>query len=193
MALWRQGVAREEIRVRVGVTLEAIREIVAVHATDDDQAARRGACRARLGTGVTPRFSDADLLNGLHDVARHLGHAPTGGEYDRLVDELGLASMSTVYGRFGGWGAALDAAGLPHASRPSGPAARWDAAACWHALLSVADQLGDPPKYRRYMELARERDDLPSGPTVLLRLGLWSQISAELAERQRRRHEPQPA
>jgi hypothetical protein len=50
-------------------------------------------------------------------------------------------------------------------------------------LESVSDQLGDPPRYRSYLELAKGRDDLPSGGIVLHRLGLWSQIAAELTRR----------
>ena len=181
MSLWRQGVPREEIRVRVGVTLQAIRGIVEELATEQDRVARAEACRARRGRNVSPQFSEQELISGLRHVSRRLGHAPSGSEYARLAGEWGLASMSTVYARFGGWGPALEAAGLPRSSRPSGPVARWDAVACWQALVSVADQLGDPPRHHRYAELARERDDLPSGATVLVRLGLWSQIAAALA------------
>ena len=184
LALWRQGVPRRKISLGVGVTLEAIREIVAAHATDEDSAARRDACRARHASGLKPRFSDSNLLGGLRVVAQRLGHAPTVSEYRSFAPDLGLAAMPTVYARFGGWGAALEAAGLTSRSRTRGRrAARWNTAACWNALLSVADQLGDPPRYRRYTELAADRDDLPSGPTLTLRLGLWSEIVTALAER----------
>jgi hypothetical protein len=50
-------------------------------------------------------------------------------------------------------------------------------------LESVSDQLGDPPRYRRYVQLAQQSDDLPSGAIVRSRLGLWSQIAAELTRR----------
>jgi hypothetical protein len=61
---------------------------------------------------------------------------------------------------------------------------RWHLAACWRALESVADQLGDPPRASRYAELAGARDDLPSPPTVRARLGPWSGIAAALAEQE---------
>jgi len=182
LTLWRAGATREEIARRVGVTLEAIREIVAAHATHEDATDRRAACHDRLPVGVAARFSKLELIDGLWLVSERLGHVPTATEYQRVARELDLASLATVCARFGGWGSALEAAGLGKPSRSGGPAARWDTAACWGALLSVADQLGDPPRYRRYMEIARGRDDLPSGPTLTLRLGLWSEIAPTLAE-----------
>jgi hypothetical protein len=99
-----------------------------------------------------------------------------------VAAELGLASSTTLYQRFDGWQGALAAAGLQ-----AGPHRRWavpwDRAECWRALESVSDQLGDPPRYRRYLELAKGRDDLPSGGIVRYRLGLWSQVAAELERR----------
>jgi hypothetical protein len=61
---------------------------------------------------------------------------------------------------------------------------RWHLAACWRALESVADELGDPPRATRYAELAGARDDLPSPPTLRARLGPWSGIAAALVEQQ---------
>jgi len=91
-----------------------------------------------------------------------------------------LASLSTVRTRFGGWLSALEVVGLSRSSR-RGPGPRWDAAACWQALLSINDQLSDPCWYRRYLERARERKDLPSGSISTRRPGLWPQIVAELS------------
>jgi len=184
LGFWRQGLPREEIRVRVGVTLEAIREIVAAYASDEDHEARRVSWQARMSVGKRPRYSERELIRGLQRVASRLGHAPTGPEYAELATRFGLAAAPTVYARFGSWGNALEAAGLARSSHAGGPAPRWDSAACWEALLSVADQLGDPPRYRRYLELARERDDLPSGSILTRRLGLWSQIVAVLNAQQ---------
>lgn len=114
-------------------------------------------------------------------AADRVGHAPSAAEYARQASELGLASRQTVYMRFGGWRPALRRAGLQSsASRSSVRPTVWHLAACWQALLSVADQLGDPPRYRRYLELAARRDDLPSPTTLRTRLGLWSEIVAAL-------------
>jgi plasmid stabilization system protein ParE len=88
-----------------------------------------------------------------------------------------------VHQRFDGWRGALQAAGLQALPRRRW-SLRWDAEACWRALESVADRLGDPPRYRRYEELARRRDDLPSGAIVRDRLGLWSEIAPQLERRE---------
>jgi len=120
-------------------------------------------------------------MRGVVLVASRLGHTPTCTEYDRAARELGLASVATVYQRAGSWTRALEAAGLEPRPRTH-PGPRWDQAACWQALHSVADQLGDPPSYQRYAKLAQRRDDLPSAPTVRQRLGLWHHIAAQLQE-----------
>jgi hypothetical protein len=70
---------------------------------------------------------------------------------------------------------------------------RWHIAACWRALQSVVDQLGDPPRYSRYAELAAVREDLPSPPTLTARLGRWSGIAAALAEQHAAREGREPA
>lgn len=62
-------------------------------------------------------------------------------------------------------------------------APRWHLAACWRALESVVDELGDPPRYRRYVQLATGREDLPSPSTVRQRLGSWPHIAAALQAR----------
>jgi hypothetical protein len=57
----------------------------------------------------------------------------------------------------------------------------------------VAGELGDPPRYSRYAELAQARDDLPSPPTIRARLGLWPSIAAALVEQQAARGSRVPA
>jgi len=68
--------------------------------------------------------------------------------------------------------------GLISSPRSGGRDARSDTPACWRALLSVADQLGDPPRCRRYLKLSQGREDIPS--ILRRRLGLWPQIVAAL-------------
>jgi hypothetical protein len=183
VALWRQGLSVGEIHRRTAVSYRSIREIVAARATDADRDAR-GRTHRRAGRPIA--FSERDLLRGLRAVAGELRRSPSLHEYDELAPKLGLAAGQTVYMRFGGWRKALAAAGLdsPPLARVYSP--RWHIAACWRALESVADELGDPPRYRRYLEIAAQRDDLPSAATVRARLGLWSSIAALLIEQQAR-------
>jgi hypothetical protein len=57
----------------------------------------------------------------------------------------------------------------------------------------VAGELGDPPRYSRYAELASARADLPSPKTVRARLGPWSGIAVALAEQRAARGGREPA
>jgi hypothetical protein len=57
----------------------------------------------------------------------------------------------------------------------------------------VADQLGDPPRFRRYLELAAARDDLPSAAMLRARLGSWPGIAAELIAQRAARADREPA
>src|SRR5215831_10369303 len=114
-------------------------------------------------------------------VTRIAGARPSGPEYERLARDRDLACRATVYMRFDGWNRALAAAGLEPVVDRRPRVREWNAAACWQALCSVADQLGDPPRYTAYLELAAGRDDLPSAAVVRQRLGVWREIVAALA------------
>jgi hypothetical protein len=174
---FRAGRTVLEIARETGVAVRAVRGVIAESATEADREER---ARTYREPARRPAFTDQQLIEGLRLVQTRLGHAPSGTEYSELARELSLASMQTVYFRFGGWRRALAAAGLgtPAPARVYAP--EWHVAACWRAVQSVAGQLGDPPRYRRYLELAAERDDLPSGATLRVRLGLWSEIVAAL-------------
>jgi DNA-binding CsgD family transcriptional regulator/plasmid stabilization system protein ParE len=178
LARFRAGEHPQLIARELGLDHRAVWRIVRELSTDADRTKRARALTSRR----RPRFSDGELLDGLQRVAHKLGHVPTDAEYDRLAAGLGLASSATLHHRFDGWRGALRSAGLEAQPRRRW-SLRWDAAACWRALESVADEIGDPPRYRRYQQLAGGRDDLPSGRIVLDRLGLWSQIAAELMRR----------
>ncbi len=180
--LYRQGVDPQWIAWELELNGSAVKALIKRRRSDADRTAR-----AKALPGVSePRFSERELTDGVRLVAERLGRAPTGGEYDRLAQELGLACMTTVYMRFGGWRKALVAAGLEGVPASRAYATRWHVAACQRALESVADQLGDPPRYQRYAQLASERDDLPSAATLRVRLGLWSSIAALLMEQKAR-------
>lgn len=143
----------------------------------------RVAGARRNGGTQSGRFSDGELLRGVRQVAGELGCTPSLCQYERVGRELGLACGQTVCERFGGWHAALRAAGLNSTIPGRVHPRRWHIAACWRALESVADQLGDPPRYRRYAQLAAGREDLPSATTVSVRLGPWAGIAAALQAR----------
>jgi hypothetical protein len=141
--------------------------------------------RTECGIAARParEFSDERLLAGVRAVAESVGHVPGRGDYERLAKPLGLASHATVCMRFGRWSGALRAAGYEPAARKRAYVKKWDQQACWDALWSVADELGDWPRYRHYEQLAAGREDLPSAAMLRQRLGPWSKIAAALRER----------
>lgn len=175
---YRAGLSVQQIAGHTGLAYRAIRQAISDLATDADRAQRK---QTHTVVVPPPQFSERELVAGIRSVAKRLGYAPSTAEYKRLAPELGLASMQTVYMRFGGWRHALTRAGLESLAAPATVRPTvWNVAACWRALLSVADQLGNPPRYRRYLEIASGREDLPSPTTLRTRLGLWSGIAAAL-------------
>jgi len=172
---YRHGEDPAAIARELQLQCEVVTRLIAGSATDADRAAR---CKT-LQRPATPKYSDEELVRGVALVASKLGHTPTCAEYDRVARELGLACVATVYQRSGTWRRAVHAAGLEPRRPPVTPP-RWDAAACWQALHSVADQLGDPPRYHRYVQLAGHRHDLPPAPTVRQRLGFWHEVARQL-------------
>lgn len=178
---FRQGSHPLQIARDTGLAVRLVREVIAERASDRDREARKQAWMARRRDPAA-RFSDQALLEALRRAAGELGHTPSYQEYVAFARSTGLPSGGTVHMRFGGWNRALREAGLDalEAGRLYSP--RWHVAACWHAVLSVADQLGDPPRCARYREIADGRDDLPSAATLRVRLGMWSGIAAALTE-----------
>jgi hypothetical protein len=133
-----------------------------------------------------PRYSEAELSAGVRAVAERIGRTPTQEEYRLVAQELELASILTLAKRFGGWHAAVVAAGLTPLAHGRGRGSRrtWDKDSCWRALERVSDELGNPPRFQSYVLISTGRADLPSGPTVRNQLGRWIDIVIELSARQ---------
>ncbi len=178
---WRAGAAADEIARHLGLTVPAVKTVIDRAASSLDQAARARAISTRTSR---LKYSDKDLIAGVLKAARKLGHTPSEPEYARLARDLGIPSVQTIIKRLGSWGQAARAAGL----QPNPPTRRdhrkkWDEEACWRALESVADELGDPPRYHQYEKLSASRPDLPSGATVRKQLGSWIEVALELTAR----------
>jgi hypothetical protein len=58
---------------------------------------------------------------------------------------------------------------------------RWTEQACWVALRTVCDELGEVPTVLSYERHAAGRVELPSAATLRNRLGRWSAIASQLA------------
>ena len=179
---WRAGEPVETIAERLDLPVACVQRSIGDVIKPLDRAHRN---RTIVSRTRTRRYADEDLLDGIRAVATQVGRTPTQEEYRARIHDLGLASILTLGKRFGGWQQSLVAAGLTPLPRARARATRrrWDPEACWEALESVVDQLGDPPRFQTYVILSTGREDLPSGPTVRNQLGRWIDIVIELAAR----------
>lgn len=179
---WRAGLSVTTIAERVGLPAARMQRTIDGVLSPMDRAYRNRSIVMRTRT---PRYSEEELLAGIRESASRIGRTPTQEQYRVHAQELGLASILTLGKRFGGWQAAVVAAGLEPLSHARGRGSRriWDKEACWRALERVADQLGNPPRFQSYVVLSTGRADLPSGPTVRNQLGRWIDIVIELSAR----------
>jgi transcriptional regulator with XRE-family HTH domain len=96
------------------------------------------------------------------------------GEHPDLPDDRRTPGGQAVLLRFGSWGAALQAAGLP-ANPPAGPGKRFDdPGAAVAALVECWRELGRPPTVADYDLWQREKPGHPSTATSRRLLGTWS-------------------
>jgi hypothetical protein len=179
---WRAGLPIPAVAERLGLPAARVQRAIDTVLTPIDRAHRNRSIVMRTRT---PRYSDEQLIAGVQEVANRIGRTPTQEEYRAHAHELGLASILTLGKRFGGWQAAVVAAGQEPLAHGRGRGSRriWDTEACWRALERVADQLGNPPRFHSYVVLSTGRPDLPSGPTVRNQLGRWIDIVIELSAR----------
>jgi DNA-binding CsgD family transcriptional regulator len=180
---WRAGLSVAAIAEKLDLPAARVHKAIDGVLSPIDRAHRNRSIVMRTRT---PRYSEEELLAGVRGVAERIGRTPTQEEYRALAQELELASILTLAKRFGGWHAAVVAAGLtplPH-GRGRGSRRTWDQDACWRALERVSDQLGNPPRFQSYVTISTGRADLPSGPTVRNQLGRWIDIVIELSARQ---------
>jgi hypothetical protein len=101
------------------------------------------------------------LIAELRGLAARIGHTPTRVEADAAP---GFPCYKTYVRRFGGWDAALEAAGLALNRR----VVRYDREAPLEALQGLATQLGRAPMHRELPERG-----LPCAPTYARYFGIW--------------------
>ena len=161
----------------VGLLLE-------MHATGADRAAWRLARAVTGPTKAHPQHSDADVIDAIKRVAKACGRAPTEEDYDRIAQASALPSRETVKNRFGGWNAALLAAGQTPRATQRTYERPWTEERCLEAIRKLAGELGELPTQREYDRLSRGRPDLPSMGTVRKTLGTWSHLALRLESEQ---------
>lgn len=93
------GETMAELARQLGLSAPRIGQIVARARTGDDSSGRE-------------RISDADMADAIRTVAARAGRVPTASEYREISREAGLPSVQTIQNRFGGWKAAVRAAGM---------------------------------------------------------------------------------
>jgi hypothetical protein len=113
---------------------------------------------AKLGR---KRYGKDRLIAELRGLAAQLGHTPTRAEADAAP---GFPCYKTYVRHFGGWNAALEAAGLALNRRVT----RHDRETMLEALRGLAAQLGRAPMHRELPEWG-----LPWAPTYARYFGSW--------------------
>jgi hypothetical protein len=189
LAAWRLGSPPKEIAAEIGLSRKSVIDLIARRATTADRAERRRALFNSARCARPVGYSDEHLVEALRAVIQDTGEVPASKDYRAIARAEGLPSLSTVENRFGGWNAAVRAAG--HAPRRVDQRRyqrRWTERACLDALRALVAELGHVPCHDDYRRLSRVRSDLPSASTVRTRLGRWSTIALRIDS-----HEPPKA
>lgn len=126
----------------------------------------------RANNEVVKHFSDEYILDVLRAAAEFSGGVLTVSDYDRYV-ELFPESASgrrtptkqTPIIRFNGWGAALNAAGLP-ANPRGGPRKKYDYEDAIQAMIECWRSLGHPPTTAVYETWQKSKSFAPSYASI---------------------------
>jgi hypothetical protein len=181
LSAWRAGAPVIEIAKDTALPRGAVRALVARHATARDRDARRRvlftSARCRRPAG----YSDEELVEAVRAAVQNVGHIPSSKQYGQVAKSSGLPSLSTVENRFGGWNAALRAAGFtPTPAKGRLYERHWTEESCLQALRDLVAELGSLPSQDAYRRLSPQRADLPSSSTVRVRLGTWTTVASRL-------------
>jgi hypothetical protein len=181
LAAFRAGGEYEVIAAQLGISAELLRLLVSTQATAADRAARRLARAENTSARVHLERPATEVIKALKRVAEEPGRVPTGDEYAQSAQATGLPSLATAKNRFGGWNAALRAAGLePRREHPRSYERPWTEEACLEALRRLSVEEGALPSQRQYERLSIARADLPSMTTVRTNVGPWSWVVLQI-------------
>ena len=114
-----------------------------------------------------PEYSDAYLIQALQELARRVGGTPVGRDLARYAD---VPSFYSYWKRFGGWDAALEAAGFDPATRRASKR-RLSDEDLLNAIRRMADEKGRTPMSDDFKPGAGA--GLPSRSLFFTRFGSW--------------------
>jgi hypothetical protein len=181
LARWKAGSQPREIATELGLSRTAVSAVIAKLATTADRAERRRVLFTAARCARPLGYSDLYLTEAVGRVIEQVGRVPTSKRYGEIARAAGLPSLSTIENRFGGWNAAVLAAGYtPMPSKQRSYERRWTDQSCLEALRDLVADLGELPSQDVYRRLSPERPGLPSASTVRTRLGRWSTIAERL-------------
>ena len=172
------GASLDEIWRKTGVTASLIREMVR-----KDPTLERLRWMLHTKNTFAKNYSTEELITCMREANNALGGILSTSAYTehastRVFDDgRPWPTHQTMGLRFGGWRAALAAAGL-QSNAPSAIAGQviFSREHCIDALAEVARRLGHMPTVVEYEEAVREGAGyLPSVATVRNRLGSWQQ------------------
>lgn len=178
---WKTGDDPAAIAARLGLRRACVDALLHAHVRPADRLARRRSLAAVAPNGAARGHTDEELLRAVRQAVEEARGVPTGERYSKIARARGLPSVSTLANRFGGWNAAVRAAGFEPASDGRRDyRRRWTEQTCLEALRRVSAERGGMPSLREYEEISHGRPDLPSAATVRQRLGSWLILIARL-------------
>lgn len=130
---------------------------------------------------ITPKFSDEDLIKAVRLIAQRLGEPLTKDQYATEVEGTDLPVPQTLIIRFGSWHDACEAAGVTSGKSFRRYTKRFDEEACLKAAKDFWDSREGPFSFVAYSEWAKGKD-VPSGGTMRVRMGKWSEVKRRIAE-----------
>lgn len=138
----------------------------------------------RAPRSTAKKYSAEDLFASLRKAASSSANNLTTATYDQFVKTHETLTngrprpgTQTMLLRYGSWGAALEAAGLP-ANPHSGPKKGFDEADAVSAVVECWRTTGRPPVVTMYDEWQRQHKARPSPATVLKLAGPWNALLA---------------
>lgn len=124
--------------------------------------------------GESPTYDIEYIKKSLQNAAKVAGEPLTIPGYRKIAPKMGLPADLTVIKAFGSWQAACDEAGVKVNPAEGPRRGSITPEQCIESIKECATELGRIPSYDKYSKWARANKK-PSGPTVRVKIGPWSE------------------